>query len=86
MYKLLAVGITGPIYNTIKSMYDGTEFCIKTDNGLTDYFKSNSGVLQGCNLSPMLSNIFTDLHDIFTSETDPLELQNNVKISSLSPW
>ncbi len=45
MYKLLGTGITGPVYNTIKSMYQGTQFCIKTDEGLTDFFHSNSGVL-----------------------------------------
>lgn len=27
MYKLLSVGITGPIYHVVKSMYNGTEFC-----------------------------------------------------------
>ena len=85
MYKLLGTGITGPVYNTIKSMYNGTRFCIKTDKGLTNYFDSNSGVLQGCNLSPTLSNIFQiDLHNLFGEGTDPLSLADNVKINSLS--
>ena len=85
MYKLLGIGITGPIYKTIKSMYQDTQFCIKTDNGLTDFFHSNSGVLQGCNLSPTLSNIFQiDLHKSFGADTDPLTLSEEVKISSLS--
>ncbi len=85
MYKLLGTGITGPVYNTIKSMYQGTQFCIKTDLGLTDFFDSNSGVLQGCNLSPTLSNIFqTDIHKLFGKETDPLTLKEGVQINSLS--
>ncbi len=85
MYKLLGIGITGPVYNLIKSMYDGTRFCIKTESGLTQYFESNSGVLQGCNLSPTLSNIFqADLHKIFSEGTDPLEIYDDIKINSLS--
>ncbi len=85
MYKLLGTGITGPVYDIIKSMYHGTRFCIKTENGLTDYFESNSGVLQGCNLSPTLSNIFqSDLHNIFSEDTDQLNLYDNINISSLS--
>ena len=66
MYKLLKNNITGDMYFTIKNMYIGTNYCIKTDKGLTEVFESKSGVLQGCTLSPSLSNLFqNDLHNIF---------------------
>ena len=39
---------------------------IKIKGALTDSFQCNTGVKQGCNLNPTLSNIFqNDLHDIF---------------------
>ena len=69
----------------LKNMYQGTNFCIKTDNGLTEYFESNSGVLQGCNLSPTLSNTFqNDLHESFDMDSDPLYLTSEDMITSLS--
>ncbi len=85
MYKLLSNGITGDAYNVIKNMYNGTRYCVKTEKGLTDYVISDSGVLQGCNLSPTLSNIFqNDLHSIFGDSTDPLHLNDSISLNSLS--
>jgi hypothetical protein len=85
MYKLLKNNITGNIYHVIKEMYHNSEYCIKMETGITDYIISNSGVLQGCNLSPTLSNIFqNDLHKIFESEnTDPINLAD-MPLNSLS--
>ncbi len=85
MYKLLRNNITGYMYFTIKNMYIRTNYCIKTEKGLTNVFESRSGVLQGCTLSPTLSNLFqNDLHDIFHRDTDGLELDGETKINSLS--
>lgn len=85
MYKLIKEGICGKIHDVIQSMYQGTQYCIETDEGLTKYFQSNSGVLQGCNLSPTLSNIYqNDLHNIFKDNTDPIELTHNSKFNSIS--
>jgi hypothetical protein len=76
-YKLLKLNITGKFYSVIKSMYSNVEYCVKVPGGLTKSFDSQSGVKQGCNLSPTLSNIFqNDLHDIFGSECDPVSLDN----------
>ena len=58
-------------------MYSQCEYCIKTIAGLSMPFVSDSGVKQGCNLSPTLANIFqNDLHDIFGDECDPVELDD----------
>jgi exonuclease III len=84
MYKLLKNNITGNIYKVIKHAYDNSYYSVKTGNGSTPYFKSNSGVKQGCNLSPTLSNIYqNDLHSIFDQTCDPVDL-NGFSLNSLS--
>ena len=49
----------------IKTMYQDTFYNVKTCCGFSQIFKSNSGVKQGCNLSPILANIYqNDLHNV----------------------
>ena len=65
-------------------MYLNTQFCIKTDKGLTKSFSSTTGVKQGCNLGLLLSKIYqNDLHDIFYDTCFPVKL-GNISINSLS--
>ncbi len=74
-YKLMGVGISGKAYNIIKSMYNSCYYHIKCNGGITTEILSSIGMKQGCNLSPSLSNIYqNDLHDIFTPDCDPVEL------------
>ena len=83
-YKMLKYGICGKLYSLVKSAYDGCTYKIKTRFGLTDEFVSNTGVKQGCVLSPTLSNLFqNDLHNIFDSQCHPVML-GNALLSSLS--
>ncbi|CAF0971547.1 unnamed protein product, partial [Brachionus calyciflorus] len=42
------------IINIIKDLYDGAECCVKVGNDLTDWFKIETGVRQGCVLSSLL--------------------------------
>ena len=59
-------------------------FSIKTENGLTPYFASSTGVKQGCILSPILSNLFqNDLHESFDHEGDPITLSTQ-NLNSIS--
>ena len=58
MYKLIQHGITGKFYYLIKTMYQDTFYNVKTYCGFSQIFKSNSGVKQGCKLSPILANIY----------------------------
>ena len=84
LYKLIRWGISGNVYFVIKSAYVDSMFSVKTDYGLTEFFKSSIGVKQGCNLSPTLSNIYqNDLHDIFDNTCDPVDL-NSHSLNSLS--
>ena len=58
LYKLLKAGIHGRMLNMIKSMYEETCYSVKCKDGLTTFLKSIRGVRQGCNLSPILFNLF----------------------------
>ena len=58
LYKLLKHGITGNVYNIIKSMYENPRYCVMVNGKASPYFTSSYGVKQGCSMSPILSNIF----------------------------
>ena len=75
-YKLLEQGIGGNFYNIIVNMYEKSNVCVKLTVGMTDNFKTNIGVKQGCVISPTLFNIFlNDLPDILKSnESCPVQL------------
>ena len=57
---------------------------ITKSGGITKQFSSTTGVKQGCNLSPCMSNLYqNDLHNIFDETCDPTCL-GTLKINSLS--
>ena len=76
LYKLLKCGITGRVYDIVKSMYKDIGYRVRVNNHLSPRFTGSLGVKQGCCLSPTLSNIFqNDLHVLFKdSACDPVKL------------
>ena len=49
-------------------MYSKVQLSVRLLNGITNPFTSNIGLKQGCNLSPILFNLFiNDINDIFDS-------------------
>lgn len=83
-YKMLKLGITGNIYKTIKQMYANCNYAIRINQMISKTFISDTGVKQGCTLSPLLSNLYqNDLHNIFDDTCFPIKL-GNLNISSLS--
>ena len=59
-------------------MYDDLQMTVKLSNGITPFFSSLVGVKQGCNLSPLLFDIFVnDIFEIFDGkECCPVNLYN----------
>ena len=74
-YKLLKNNINGNIYYLIKNMYEDINYRIKLNNGITSNFKSLRGVRQGCNISPILFNLFlNDLPNKLDESCKPVKL------------
>ena len=75
--KLLDIGVGTRFYNTIKQMYNTSQSCIKTSNGITDFIPVRLGVKQGDNLSPNLFKIFiNDLPKLLENSMHPILLNN----------
>ena len=64
-YKLIGYGFSVKILKLLKSMYSNITTGVRLSNGITDLFQSKIGVRQGCNLSPILFNLF--INDIVDS-------------------
>ena len=56
--KLLKNNVSCKFVNVIKSMYSSLKACVQVPGGLSSTFPSLVGLKQGCNLSPLLFNLF----------------------------
>ena len=83
--KLHNYGIKGKFYKTIENMYLNDKGCVKIGGYITNSFKINQGVKQGCVLSPLLFNIFlADLPNALNKVMNtPVKISEEKQISSL---
>ena len=63
--KLLSLmtnkGVNGHMLKTLKSMYKSVSSCVKAStNNITPYFDCDSGVRQGCMISPLLFSFYVN--------------------------
>ena len=56
--KLEHIGLSGYILNAVKSLYSSVSSCVRINGSCTDWFNVTTGLRQGCNLSPILFNMF----------------------------
>ena len=67
-YKLRLLGVNGKLYNSIRALYADTTACIRLNNVHSEWFNVNSGLRQGCAMSPLLFNLYIkDLCDDINS-------------------
>jgi hypothetical protein len=81
-FKLLHNRISPKFIRLIRDMYSRLQACIRLPNGISTPFPSLIGLKQGCNLSPILFNIFINdlINDLNKEETDAPKLdQMNIK-------
>ena len=84
IYKLGQIGIRGNLLKLISSMYDKSDYIIKSNSKFSYPIESSSGVKQGCCLSPLLFNTYVnDIHSIFNPDCDPINFEN-IQLNSLS--
>ena len=65
-----AYGIPSKYISIMRNIYDGTQCCVKTADGTTDWFEIKTGVRQGCVLSTLLFLIVIDFVMRRTSQTN----------------
>ena len=53
-------GIDGKLLGAVKSLYDGSEACVRVGDEVSEWFPVRMGVRQGCVMSPWLFNLFID--------------------------
>jgi len=56
------LGYPEKIVRILEKMYEGTFSAVRAAGGLSEWFETVVGVLQGCVLSPILFNIFQELN------------------------
>ena len=78
--KLLTCGVTGSLFNVIKSIYNNIKSRIVANGAKSNYFSCYTGVRQGENLSPLLFSFFINNMESFFVNTDlnVLHLDDNV--------
>jgi hypothetical protein len=80
-YQMITNGVHGRVLNVLRSMYGKLRSCVRTPEGLTDFFMCQVGTRQGCMVSPFLFILYlnelvnmcnqSDCEGIFVSENLP---------------
>ena len=81
--KLLGYGVRKNFASLLRNMYKKTKLSVLLLRGITEFSPSNVGLKQGCNMSPILFNLFVnDINEIFEGFCHLVSL-GNIKLSNL---
>lgn len=67
---MIKSGLDGKLFDVIRSIYSDVRSCVKSFSTLSEFFKSDVGLLQGEVLSPFLFSLFINDLESFL-EQDP---------------
>nr|XP_014347369.1 PREDICTED: sorting nexin-29-like [Latimeria chalumnae] len=81
LWKIMAnYGIPKKFISIISELYERTQCCVKVDGDITDWFAIETGVRQGCILSPMLFDDIAALAEtIVDMETKTINIERESK-------
>ena len=57
-YEIYKQGIQGKMWRVLRKLYDKVESCVRIDGETSEWFSLETGVKQGCILSPLLYALF----------------------------
>jgi len=78
------LGYSEKIVRVLQALYENTMSAVRVDGGLTDWFETTVGVLQGCILSPLLFNILLEVVMALALDDEKLGVRiAGVRISNL---
>ena len=81
--RLQDINVSTKMLTAIKSLYVNVSACVKVNNLTTDWFDVNSGLRQGCSLSPLLFNLYINDLALHINALGKGITLNNDKISLL---
>ena len=82
--KLLGYKISTKFVSLLKNVYEKLNLSVRLPRGITEFFPSNVGLKQGCNMNPILFNLFiNDINEIFHERFYHPVTLCNIKLSNL---
>ena len=59
-YKLRKMGLHGNLLDALKSLYSGVSGSVRLNGHMSEWFNINTGLKQGCVISPLLFNLYVN--------------------------